>query len=63
MHRVTDVELNESLREQGVDEVTLDSCGPLYKFDLTVTFAPAAPAEAPRGARACPRRSEVDREA
>jgi hypothetical protein len=49
MHRVTDVELNESLKEQGVQDVTVDSCGPLYKFDVTVTFAPADEAEAPRG--------------
>jgi hypothetical protein len=54
MHRVTDVELNESLREQGVADVTTDSCGSLYKFDVTVTFAPAAPAEAPRGANRVP---------
>jgi Tfp pilus assembly protein PilN len=54
LHRVTDVELNESLREQGVKDVTVDSCGPLYKFDVTVTFAPAAPAEAPRGSNSVP---------
>jgi Tfp pilus assembly protein PilN len=54
MHRVTDVELNESLREQGVLEVTTDSCGSLYKFDVTVTFAPAAPVEAPRGTNRVP---------
>ena len=28
----------------------MDSCGPLYKFDVTVSFEPAAPVkEAPRG--------------
>jgi Tfp pilus assembly protein PilN len=54
LHRVTDVELNESLREQGVSDVTIDSCGPLYKFDVTVTFAPAAPPEAPRGSNSVP---------
>jgi Tfp pilus assembly protein PilN len=54
LHRVTDVELNESLREQGVADVTVDSCGPLYKFDVTVTFAPAALAEAPRGSDRVP---------
>jgi hypothetical protein len=54
LHRVVDVELNESLKEQGVQEVTVDSCGPLYKFDVTVTFAPIAPAEAPRGADSVP---------
>jgi hypothetical protein len=54
MHRVTDVELNESLREQSVTDVTVDSCGPLYKFDVTVTFAPLALEEAPRGANSVP---------
>ncbi len=54
LHRVVDVELNESLREQDVEDVTVDSCGPLYKFDVTVTFAPAAPVEAPRGANSVP---------
>ncbi len=54
LHRVVDVELNESLREQGVQDVTVDSCGPLYKFDVTVTFAPADEAEAPRGSDSVP---------
>jgi hypothetical protein len=54
MHRVTDVELNESLREDGVSEVTVDSCGPLYKFDVTVTFAPADTDEAPSGSNSVP---------
>jgi hypothetical protein len=54
MHRVTDVELNESLKEQGVADVTVDSCGSLYKFDVTVTFAPADTAEAPRGSDTVP---------
>jgi Tfp pilus assembly protein PilN len=54
LHRVVDVELNESLKEQGVQEVTVDSCGPLYKFDVTVTFAPATEAEAPRGSDSVP---------
>jgi Tfp pilus assembly protein PilN len=54
LHRVVDVELNESLREQGVKDVTVDSCGPLYKFDVTVTFAPAAEAEAPKGSDSVP---------
>jgi Tfp pilus assembly protein PilN len=54
MHRVTDVELNQSLREQEVAEVTTDSCGTLYKFDVTVTFAPADLAEAPRGSDSVP---------
>jgi hypothetical protein len=54
MHRVDDVELNESTREPGVTEVTPDSCGPLYKFDVTVKFEPADPPEAPRGTNSVP---------
>ena len=54
MYRVADVELNESLREQAVAEVTTDSCGSLYQFDVTVTFAPAAPAETPKGSGSVP---------
>jgi hypothetical protein len=54
MHRVSDVELNESLVEAGNDEVTIDSCGSYYKFDLTVRFEPAPPAEAPKGAGSVP---------
>jgi hypothetical protein len=54
MHRVEDVELNESMREDGVTEVSVDSCGPFYKFDVTVTFSPADPPEAPRGASSVP---------
>jgi hypothetical protein len=50
MHRVTDVELNESLKEQGVSDVTVDS----YKFDVTVTFAPTDTPEAPRGSDTVP---------
>jgi hypothetical protein len=54
MHRVADVELNESLRETGVTDVTVDSCGRLYKFDVTVTFSPTDPPEAPRGTNSVP---------
>jgi hypothetical protein len=54
MHRVTDVQLNESLREEGVSDVTVDSCGPLYKFNVTVTFAPADTDEAPTGTDSVP---------
>ena len=50
MHRVTDVKLNESAQEQGGTDAGIDSCGSLYQFDVTVSFAPAAPVkEAPRG--------------
>jgi Tfp pilus assembly protein PilN len=54
MHRVTDVTLNESLQEQGTTDVTVDSCGAFYKFDVTVAFAPALPSEAPRGSNSVP---------
>jgi Tfp pilus assembly protein PilN len=50
MYRVTDVELNESAREQGATDTTLDNCGRMYKFDLTVKFSPTPPTnEAPNG--------------
>lgn len=54
MHRVSDVELNESLVEEGNDEVTVDSCGSYYKFDLTARFEPATAPEAPTGAGRVP---------
>jgi Tfp pilus assembly protein PilN len=56
MHRVTDVELNQSFTEVGVEEeTTADSCGRYYEFDLTLTFS-AVPAatEAPRGVARVP---------
>ena len=53
MHRVTDVELNESVKEQAED-VTIESCGSNYKFDVTVHFAPAVLDETPRGANRVP---------
>jgi hypothetical protein len=50
MYRVTEVTLNESAREGSGGDTTLQSCGRLYKFDLTVSFSPAPPAnEAPKG--------------
>jgi Tfp pilus assembly protein PilN len=50
MYRVTDVTLNESTQESGISVTTLQSCGRLYKFDITVSFSPAAPSnEAPKG--------------
>ncbi len=56
MYRVTDVELNQSATEVGVeDETTADSCGRYYQFDLTLTFSEApAVSEAPRGASRVP---------
>jgi hypothetical protein len=51
LHRVTDVVLNQSSTEVGEQgEVTADSCGSYYTFDVTVSFAVTEPAtEAPRG--------------
>ncbi len=54
LHQVQDVQLNESGNDEtsgGV--VSVDSCGPYYEFDITVTFAPKAP-EVPEGARKVP---------
>ena len=50
MYRVTDVALNESTQEQAGGDTSLQTCGDLYKFDLTVTFSPVSPVdEAPKG--------------
>jgi Tfp pilus assembly protein PilN len=50
MYRVTEVTLNESTQESVDGETTLQSCGHLYKFDLTVSFSAAPPSnEAPKG--------------
>jgi len=51
MHRVTDVMLNQSSTETGeAEEVTADSCGSYYQFDVTVSFAVTQlDTEAPRG--------------
>jgi Tfp pilus assembly protein PilN len=55
MYRVTDVALNESAQEQQGGETTIDQCGELYKFDLTLTFTPTPPrTEAPDGSRSVP---------
>jgi Tfp pilus assembly protein PilN len=56
MHRVTDVELNESATDPAAEgDVTVDSCGRYYQFDLTLTFSQAADSsEAPRGATRVP---------
>jgi Tfp pilus assembly protein PilN len=55
LHRVIDVELAQSSREDGVAEAAVDSCGANTSFDLTVKFSPTAPvAEAPRGASRVP---------
>ena len=50
MYRVSDVKLNASAQESSDAEASIDSCGRLYQFDVTVTFEPVAPTkEAPRG--------------
>jgi Tfp pilus assembly protein PilN len=56
MHRVSDVELNESSTEPGdQSETTVESCGRYYQFDITVSFAQTPPqGEAPRGESSVP---------
>jgi Tfp pilus assembly protein PilN len=50
LHRVQDVALGSSAKEESSGPAGIDNCGVNYKFDLTVKFSPAAPAdEAPRG--------------
>jgi len=51
LHRVSDVELNESVKQIGTSgDASVDNCGQYYKFDITLTFDAAEPAtEAPRG--------------
>jgi Tfp pilus assembly protein PilN len=49
MHRVTDVALNESAQESTDGEASIDSCGRMYQFDVTVSFEAAAVKEVPRG--------------
>ncbi len=55
LHRVVDVELTQSSREDGAGEASVDTCGRNTSFDMTVKFSPTAPAaEAPRGASGVP---------
>jgi Tfp pilus assembly protein PilN len=54
MHRVEDVALSESLVEDERTPPTVDTCGRYYKFDVTVSFAPAVSREAPDGQRRVP---------
>ena len=56
IHRVDDVTLNQSSTEVGDNtEVTADSCGKYYQFDITLSFSQLPPAtEAPRGASSVP---------
>lgn len=56
IHRVTDVQLNNSSTELGEQsEAGPGSCGSNYQFDITLSFTAAAPeSEAPRGASNVP---------
>lgn len=51
LHRVVDVELTQSSREDAEGATAaIDSCGRDTSFDLTLTFSPTSPvADAPRG--------------
>jgi hypothetical protein len=55
MHRVQDVKLNGSTQAESGAPATVENCGSLYTFDVTVTFSPAELAsERPRGATRVP---------
>jgi Tfp pilus assembly protein PilN len=57
LHRVSDVELNESISELNADatDAGVEGCGRYYKFDLLVTFSPTPPeTEAPVGEAVVP---------
>jgi Tfp pilus assembly protein PilN len=54
MHRVEDVTLSESVLEDEQGAPSVDTCGRYYKFDVNVSFAAAAPEEAPDGERRVP---------
>jgi Tfp pilus assembly protein PilN len=55
LHRVDDVELNESIAGTPSEKPGIDACGQLYTFNLTVKFTPTGPAkEAPRGTKSVP---------
>ncbi|MEA2402026.1 MAG: hypothetical protein QOK00_2429 [Thermoleophilaceae bacterium] len=55
LYRVDDVELNESTVGTSGDKATVDSCGGLYTYNLTVKFSATPPAsETPRGSNSVP---------
>jgi Tfp pilus assembly protein PilN len=56
LHRVSDVKLNESSKQQGGSgDAGVDNCGSLYQFDITVSFDPAeTTTEAPLGKSVVP---------
>jgi Tfp pilus assembly protein PilN len=50
LHRVDEVELNQSVKEDSEGEVSVDNCGTNYLFEITVRFSATSPArEAPIG--------------
>ena len=56
LHRVSDVELNESVKQLNQSgDAGVDSCGSLYQFDLLVSFEPVEPQnQAPVGKSVVP---------
>jgi Tfp pilus assembly protein PilN len=55
LHRVTDVRLAQSSKEDDATSAGVDNCGANVGFDLNVSFSPIPPvAEAPRGATRVP---------
>jgi Tfp pilus assembly protein PilN len=55
LHRVTDVELRQSSKEDDAGAADVASCGSMIGFDMSVTFSPTVPvSEAPRGAARVP---------
>jgi Tfp pilus assembly protein PilN len=55
LHRVEDVQLNESTEGEGDQDASLSNCGPRYTFNLTVKFTAAEPSrEAPLGTDSVP---------
>ena len=56
LHRVSDVELNQSSVQLGAgSEAGVDNCGSYYQFDLMVSFSPTPPqTEAPHGEAVVP---------
>jgi len=53
MYRVDDVQLNESSQDENSNQVSADSCGSFYKFDITLSFK-EAPSELPKGTHKVP---------
>ena len=55
LYRVDDVQLNESAAGTRNEDPSVESCGELYTFNLTVKFSAAEPPrEAPRGSNSVP---------